>query len=186
MYTSANDVYLENRVLSADPIELVRMLYQAAESAVRQARRRLEAGEIAARSKAIARACDVLAELSASLDRERGGEIAGRLSRLYDYMTRRLVEANTLQQDALLSEVLGLLGTLAEAWDGVRESAHPPAPARDPSQRPAFPDPAPAVVSNPWSGGYQAPEPAPGRANPWGQPMVPDQAPGCEPHAWSF
>jgi flagellar protein FliS len=186
MYRNANDVYLENRVLAADPIELVRMLYQAAEGAVREARRRLEAGEIAARSMAIARACDVLAELSASLDRERGGEIAARLSRLYDYMTRRLVEANTLQQDALLAEVLGLLGTLAEAWDGVRQSVQPAVPAQNPWERPAPPDAAPAIVSNPWSGGNQAPEPAPGRANPWGQPIVPDYAPGPEPHAWSF
>ena len=186
MYRNANDVYLEDRVLSADPIELVRMLYQAAGNSLREARRRLEAGEIAARSTAIARACDVLAELSASLDRERGGEIADRLSRLYDYMTRRLVEANTLQRDALLAEVQGLLGTLAEAWDGVRQSVQPGAQAQDPWGRPAPPDPVPAVVSNPWSGGYQVPEPAPGRASPWGQPMVPDNAPGLEPHAWSF
>ena len=188
MYRDANDAYLENRVLSADPIELVRMLYQAAEGAVRGARRHLAAGDIGARSAAIAKSCDILAELTGSLDRDRGGEIASRLSRLYDYMTRRLVEANTLQQDAPLAEVLGLLATLAEAWDGVKQAAQPAAsaPAANPWAQPSPPDTAPAFVSNPWSGGSHAPEPATYGANPWRQPMVPDQAPALGSRAWSF
>lgn len=181
MYRDANDAYLEDRVLSAGPVELVRMLYQAASGAVREARRLLKAGEIAARSMAITRACDVLAELTGSLDRERGGEIAVRLSQLYDYMTLKLVEANTLQQDALLAEVLGLLGTLAEAWEGMEQGVQAAAPAPKAWERPAPPEAAPAVVSNPWSGGNQYPGPAPGGASPWGQPL-PDQA----PRAWSF
>jgi flagellar protein FliS len=185
MYRDANDAYLENRVLSADPIELVRMLYQAAESAVREARRRLEAGEIAARSKAIARACDILAELAVSLDRDRGGEIAARLSRLYNYMTLRLVEANTLQQDALLAEVLGLLGTLAEAWDGVREGVQPAAPAASGWERPAAPDPEPAVASSPWSGGYQVPEPAAPAARAWERSAASDPEPAVASSSWS-
>jgi flagellar protein FliS len=188
MYRNANDTYLENRVLSADPIELVRMLYQAADGAVRAARGHLAAGDIAARSNAIGRACDILAELTGSLDRDRGGEIADRLAQLYDYITRRLVEANTLQQDAPLAEVLGLLGTLAEAWDGVQQALQPvvTAAAPNPWERPAAPDPAPAFVSNPWSGGNEAPEPASGGANPWGQSRYPDPSPSLDSHAWSF
>jgi flagellar protein FliS len=161
------------------------MLYQAAESAVREARRRLEAGEIAARSKAIARACDILAELAVSLDRERGGEIAARLSRLYDYMTLRLVEANTRQQDALLAEVLGLLGTLAAAWEGVREGVQPAAPAANAWERPPAPDPEPALASSPWSGGYRVPEPAAPAANPWERPPAPDPEPALASSPWS-
>jgi flagellar protein FliS len=188
MYRNANDVYLENRVLSADPIELVRLLYQGADRAVREARRHLAAGDIAARSRAICKACDILAELTGSLDRDRGGEIAARLAQLYDYITRRLVEANTRQQDAPLAEVLDLLATLAEAWDGVKPAAQAPAPAAasKPVQRPAPPAPAPAMVPDPWSGGSQAPQRAAYGANPWGQPVLPDYAPAPESHAWSF
>jgi flagellar protein FliS len=190
MYRNANDAYLENRVLSADPIELVRMLYQAADGAVRAARGHLAAGDIAARSNAIVRACDILAELTGSLDRDRGGEIADRLAQLYDYITRRLVEANTLQQDAPLAEALGLLGTLEEGWDGVQQALQTavpaPTPAPNPWEQPAPPDPAPAFVSNPWSGGSEAAEPAYGGANSWGQSRYPDQSPGLDSHAWSF
>ena len=119
MYEAASQAYLESRVLSADPIELVRMLYQAAILDVRDARRHLEAGDIAARSRSISKACEILIELSASLDSARGGEIAARLSRLYAYIQTRLVQANCDQADAPLAESLGLLCTLSEGWEGI-------------------------------------------------------------------
>lgn len=125
MWENAQDVYLEQRVLSADPLELVRLLYQAAIAAVRHARRELGAGEIAARSRSISRACGILLELNGALDHVQGGEISTRLAALYDYMLRRLLEANMQQSDALLAEVLGLLCTLSEAWEQARVAADP-------------------------------------------------------------
>jgi len=121
MWQNAHDAYLESRVLSADPTELICLLYQAATRAVRNARQQLAAGEIAARARSISWACEILIELTGSLDHARGGEISRRLAQLYDYMTRRLIEANFRQSDALLGEVLGLLSTLSEAWDGLKE-----------------------------------------------------------------
>ena len=44
MYNGHN-AYLESRILSADPIELVNMLYQACTGAVREARHHLAKGE---------------------------------------------------------------------------------------------------------------------------------------------
>jgi flagellar protein FliS len=132
MYENAHDAYLESRVLSADPVELVGLLYQACTGAVRDARRALADGEIAARSRAITRASEIVIELASSLDRERGGEIATRLVQLYDYMLTRLTEANFRQEDAPLAEVLGLLATLAEAWDGVKNQTRPKPAAQNP------------------------------------------------------
>jgi flagellar secretion chaperone FliS len=138
MYATANDAYLEARVLSAEPIELVRMLYQAAIDAVRTARRHLEARDIAARSHAINKAYMILMELHSSLDHERGGDLAARLGGLYDYLCRKLVEANSKQSDACLAEVLGLLSNLAEGWDGVVGNSKP-APAESRWQQPMPP-----------------------------------------------
>jgi len=132
----AHDAYLEHRVLSADPTELVRLLYQAGLEAVRDARRHLANGDIVARSRAISKASAVLLELVGSLDLERGGEIAERLGRLYDYMLRRLTEANFQQSDAPLAEVLSLMATLAEAWNGIRPE---PQPVSEPENRWAQP-----------------------------------------------
>jgi flagellar secretion chaperone FliS len=131
MWQNAHDTYVESRILSADGLELVRLLYQGCTSAVRDARRHLEAGEIRARSQSITKAWEILAELAHSLDRERGGEIAGRLADLYDYMQRRLLDANLQQADGPLAEVLGLLSTLSEAWEGIETQSQNPAPATE-------------------------------------------------------
>ncbi|MCU1238163.1 MAG: flagellar protein FliS [Candidatus Solibacter sp.] len=139
MWNNGHDAYLESRVLSANPVELVNMLYQASTRAVREARHHLAEGRIAERSQEINKAFEILVELEASLDHERGGEISRRLALLYDYMRRRLLDANMQQSDPPLTEVLGLLSTLSEAWEGVHTSqAKPVEQAQSPwSQPPA-------------------------------------------------
>ena len=129
MFNSAHDTYLESRVLSADPLELVRLLYQGAIDAVQDARHYLAEGKIRERSGSISKACAILTELMTTLDHERGGEIAGRLGSLYDYMQRRLLEANFQQIDAPLGEVLGLLKTISEGWAGIAQAPEPVAAA---------------------------------------------------------
>jgi len=122
------DAYLESQVLSADPLELVRLLYRAAGDATRSARAHLSAGRIAERSRQITKAHAILTQLSVSLDHARGGSLSRNLAELYDYMQRRLLEANLCQNAEPLVEVEGLLATLLEGWDQIRtapeHSAH--------------------------------------------------------------
>ena len=126
MWHNARSAYLESRVLSADPIELVRLAYQAAMEAVKEARRHLANQQILERARAISRASEIILELNASLDFERGGQIAPQLAALYDFMLRRLTDANLRQSDAPLAEVLGLLQTVAEGWAGISNAAETP------------------------------------------------------------
>lgn len=151
MLNNGHDAYLESRVLSADPIELVNLLYQACTSAVREARHHLAEGRIAERSREINKAYEILLELSASLDHERGGEISQRLALLYDYMQRRLLDANVQQADVPLVEVLGLLATLAEAWAGVRAEKAVPAPQAQSAWAQPAADDAVSYASHAWS-----------------------------------
>jgi flagellar protein FliS len=128
------DAYLESKILSADPIELVRILYQAALDSVHDARTLLASGDIAGRCRAITKATAILAELEGSLDKSAGGSISKGLAELYQYMRGRLVDASFLKSDAALAEVQSLLATLAEAWNGVAAKAAPanPVPATAP------------------------------------------------------
>ncbi len=176
MWQNAQDAYLETRVLSAEPIELVRMLYQGAIGAVEDARRHLAAGEIAARSRSISKAHKIMVELASALDYQRGAQISQRLAQLYDYMERRLIEANLQQSDAPLAEVRGLMATLAEAWEGIRPpaaSAAPAAYATPATYETPAPYPAPAT--------YAAPV-----ENPWAQPLPQEPAAAYSSQAWSF
>jgi flagellar protein FliS len=151
MWNNGHDAYLESRVLSANPLELVHMLYQGCAQSVREARHYLAQGEIGERSRTINKACEILMELNGALDHERGGEIAQRLAQLYVYMQARLLEANMQQTDGPLAEVQQLLATLGEAWEGVK-----PAPAAAPAAAPAestwsMPVPQESYAAQAWS-----------------------------------
>jgi flagellar protein FliS len=107
---------LEEQVYGADPLQLVQMLYEAATSAVRDARRCLYDNDIAGRSRSISKAVDIIVELMTSLDHEKGSELSAQLAELYDYMQRQLLRANVEQIEAPLAEVESLLVTLDSAW----------------------------------------------------------------------
>jgi len=179
MWNNGHDAYLESRVLSADPIELVNMLYQGCMQAVREARLHLAEGRIAERSREITKACQIVIELAVSLDHERGGEISRRLALLYDYMHRRLLEANMRQSDEPLADVLGLLSTLSEGWEGIRTPESTPVaesalPAQ-PSTESAW---SPPVTESAWSS-----QPAAG--NVWSQPVTGAWSQPVTENAWS-
>ena len=127
MPRNAHNAYLESRILSAEPVELICLLYQGAISEVREARRHLQEKNIRARSNCITKVHDILSELTTVLDHKQGGQIAKNLAQLYDYMMRRITEANFKQIDEPLTETLGLLTTLKEGWDGVKQQQTRPA-----------------------------------------------------------
>lgn len=113
-------VGVETSVMGASPHRLIVLLYQGARQAIAQARMHLQAGNVADRGMAVSKAIRIIESgLQQSLNLEVGGEIAERLNALYNYMTRRLFEANMKQSETMLVEVDGLLATLEEAWIGI-------------------------------------------------------------------
>ncbi|HEX7932997.1 MAG TPA: flagellar export chaperone FliS [Paraburkholderia sp.] len=113
-------VGVETGVMGASPHRLIVMLYQGARRAIAQARMHVQQGNVPARGEAIGKAIQIVESgLQQSLNLEVGGEIAQRLNALYSYMSRRLLEANIKESEAMLVEVDGLLATLEEAWIGI-------------------------------------------------------------------
>ncbi len=109
--------YLEEEVLAANPMQLVRLLYRGALDAITMARRHLRLGEIRGRSRAIGKAMAIVTELSRSLDPTTDGELSRNLEELYGYVQRLLIDANARQSDPPLAEAEALLFTLLEAWE---------------------------------------------------------------------
>lgn len=127
MPNDALDSYLESRILTADGVQLIQILYQAAIDAAELARACLAKGDIAGRSKAISKAHAIVTELEVSLDQEAGGEVGRSLRETYCYLRGRLVEANLEQRDAPLEEVARLLRVILEAWQNVPAGVRPAA-----------------------------------------------------------
>jgi flagellar protein FliS len=124
----ARQTYLTEKILSADPLELVRMLYGGAIEAVETARDRLAVGDIKGRAAAVSKAVAILSALAWSLNHGPAPALSAKLAALYDYMQRRLLEANFRQADEPLAEVLSLLQTLAHGWKNATVAPSPATP----------------------------------------------------------
>ena len=110
-------VGVESDVMSASPHHLITLLFDGADSAIRTAAVHLRDGNVAEKGKAISKALDIVNNgLLAALDRERGGELAGHMASLYDYIARQLLRANLRDDIAALEEAGRLLADLASAW----------------------------------------------------------------------
>jgi flagellar protein FliS len=113
-------VGLETGVAAASPHKLIVMLFEGAMIAVTSAIQYMKAGNISSKGQAISRAISIIESgLRASLNKEAGGEIAQNLDALYEYMSRRLLQANIKNQPELLEEVHRLLKDLKEAWEAI-------------------------------------------------------------------
>lgn len=110
-------VGIEAAVESSDPHRLILMLFDGAITAVSLAKIHMDAGDIPQKGMAISKAIDIVTNgLQASLDMDSGGDLAGRLAGLYDYMAQRLLFANLKNSAAALDEVSELLTSLRDAW----------------------------------------------------------------------
>lgn len=124
MYSSARkavDTYaqvgVETGVASADPHRLILMLFDGALAAIAAARLAMSRSDVAAKAAAITKAIAIVdGGLKASLDVAAGGELAQRLSELYDYMLKQLLVANLRNEVTTLDEVSRLLNELRGAW----------------------------------------------------------------------
>lgn len=119
-YMDAYRTTLETEVESASPHQLILLLFDGALQAIRQARIHMEKKNIAEKGRLLSMAISIVtAGLLASLDGEKGGEVAGNLGNLYDYCARRLFEANLKNDPAILDEVANILSGLREAWASI-------------------------------------------------------------------
>jgi flagellar protein FliS len=67
----------------------------------------------------ISKSIAIIGGLREALDPTQGGEIAMNLDRLYEYMIARLIEANKVNDPALVNEVAGLLREVKSGWDAI-------------------------------------------------------------------
>jgi flagellar protein FliS len=115
-YQNSANRYREVAISTANPLQLVIMLYDAAICSLQEAQGHINKKDIAARSRSINKCIAIISELQSCLNLRAGGEIANSLDRLYDYMKRRVFAANVQQSCQPLVEVEALLENLRSAW----------------------------------------------------------------------
>jgi len=113
--------YQSTAISTASPGQLVVMMFDGLLKFVARARAGCALPEsdpqrLKMVQEGIGRSLAIIDELRATLDKEKGGEYAANLDRLYDYYSRRLLKAQVTLDDAPLAEVEKLVGTLREGW----------------------------------------------------------------------
>ncbi len=113
--------YRTNAVLTASPGQLVLMLYDGVLKSLALAREAFaQPGDDPRRieiiNQQLIKAQNILLELQAGLNLEAGGEFAQTMHRLYDYHTRRLLQANLQKKVEPVIEVERLVTELRDAW----------------------------------------------------------------------
>lgn len=121
----AFEEYKRNKVITASGVELIIQLYDEVVRNIRIVQPILTKGEklsfedIKAKSKSLDKAVHVITALADSLDMEKGGEISHNLSKLYEFINLRLLNANLNNDPTMLDEALRVLHELREAWIGI-------------------------------------------------------------------
>ncbi|MDF0731910.1 flagellar export chaperone FliS [Pseudomonas entomophila] len=107
----------------ASPHRLVQMLMQGGLDRLAQAKGAIARNDIAQKGILIGKAIDIIGGLREGLDLENHADSLTDLDNLYQYMSRRLIEANVNSDPAIIDEVARLLITVKEGWDAIGEQA---------------------------------------------------------------
>lgn len=110
----AYNQYKENSIFTATPEELTLMLYNGLVKSIMQGQNSIEGNEIEKASNSLVRAQDILQYFRNTLDMRY--DISEGLDALYEYMIRRLVDANMKKDQSIIDEILGMARELRDTW----------------------------------------------------------------------
>jgi len=113
--------YKNNSILTASKPELTLMLYDGALKFCNIAIKAIEEKNIQGAHNAIIRVQDIIQEFQITLNREY--EISETFDFMYDYIIRRLIEANATKNKEILEEVKGLIKEFRDAWKEAMKAA---------------------------------------------------------------
>jgi len=112
-----HQVYQNNSVTTASPGELTLMLYNGCIKFINSAKKAIESNDIAEKNTNIQKAQNIINELIITLNMDY--DISKNLKSLYDYINRRLIEANIKNDVAILEECEGFVTEFRDTWKQV-------------------------------------------------------------------
>lgn len=116
-------VAAQTSTATADPHQLICMLMDGALSRMGAARGCIEHNDKVRKAALLHRVGAIIDELRVSLDHRAGGAIAADLERLYEYISRRICDANLQNDVAAIDESMKLLQNIRRAWGQIPPEA---------------------------------------------------------------
>jgi flagellar protein FliS len=116
-------VNTQTSVIDADPHRLIQLLLDGALERMAMAKSRITAKDYEGKNNLLNKAIEIVGGLRGFLNHEKGGELSKNLEALYDYIERRLFEANVRNDISMIDECGKLLREVKLGWDGIRTEA---------------------------------------------------------------
>lgn len=112
--------------MTAAPGELTLMLYNSCITFINEAKRAIENNDMEEKNRTLQKAQDIMSELMVTLNMDI--PISEQLMSMYDYLHRRLLEANINNEREILEEVEQFVLEFRETWKEVvtlnRQAVH--------------------------------------------------------------
>jgi len=115
-YSNYQNAYKKASVNTLDQTKLIIMLYDGAIKNASFAVEHMKSGQIEKVHDCLIKTKNIVTELMATLNMDRGGDIANNLQSLYSYMFSQLIEANMNKKTEPVVIVIDLLKELRAAW----------------------------------------------------------------------
>ena len=109
--------YQKLNIETASREQILIMLYDAAIQFLNKAKMAIRNHDAESAHNNLISTQNIIYEFINSLDREIAPDLAARLTSLYEYFIRRLVDANMKKEIAPIDEVLGFLKSLKATWE---------------------------------------------------------------------
>lgn len=109
--------YEQNAVTTASPGELTLMLYNGCLKFLNQAKSAMETNDYESKNKYIQKAQSIISELMVTLNMDI--PVAKHMMQMYDYMNRRLIDANIKNSVEILEEVESFVAEFRDTWKEV-------------------------------------------------------------------
>lgn len=115
MATNPYKIYKEQDLDTSNPREIVGKLYGAASLSLRRAVLEINNNNIEKANECIKKSENIICVLNNSLDMNI--PISAQMHDLYDYMIKRMIEANVKKDIQILNEISGLISEFRDTWE---------------------------------------------------------------------
>ncbi|CAM3444948.1 flagellar export chaperone FliS [Parendozoicomonas haliclonae] len=129
--TAYRNVQSKAQAETADPYKLIQLLFQELMVSLARVKGCMERNQPDQKGDQISHCIEILMALDSSLNVEAGGELAENLRSLYRYSVQQLLAAGPENSLDKVTEVIGLMKSIREAWDGIGKQAPAPLPKVD-------------------------------------------------------
>ena len=116
------DSYKKMQIETANPATLILMLFDRAIVLLDKAKKEILEKDYEEKGNSLTKANEIIAELSSSLDLEKGGEIATSLKRLYGFVIQQILDADKNLDTNAIDNARRIVSELREAWASIKDN----------------------------------------------------------------